>query len=134
MVPLPMGWITIWGINDKGDRTLLVDRKNALTTNAKKIIAYLLGSQSSYALDAIKVYKAASLLATSPALTVSFPIGDDKVKFSVRFDEASFDDTLDELRLVSLAGGEFSLVTGLSVFKDDTLQLQIEWVLTIADL
>jgi hypothetical protein len=128
------GWVKIWQINKQGKRKLVFNRKNALTVNAKKIIAYVLGQESTYAIDRISVYKAASLLANSPSVTVSFPIGDNKVKFNARFDEASFNDTLDEIKLNSIVGGTFSEITGLSVFKDNTLQLEIEWVLTINNL
>ncbi len=132
-VTRPKGWIKIWAINKDGKSTILADQHNALTINSKKIIAYVLGQQSGYAIDNIKVYKAGTLLATSPSLLISFPIGDNKVKFSARFNEASFNDTLDEVRLCSVIGGEFSTVDSLSITKADTIQLQIEWVLTIND-
>jgi len=128
------GWVKIWAIDKDGNKTLVFDNPNALVVNAKKIIAYTLGQQSSYAIDRISVYKAASLLAHSPSVTVSFPIGDDKVKFQATFDEVSFNDTLDEIRLNSIAGGSFSGITGLSVLKDNTLQLSIEWILTVNDI
>lgn len=131
LLPMPKGWITIYGIDKEGNRKLLVDRKNALVANSKKIMVHTLGQDSSYAITNIEVYKAASLLATSPLLTISFPVGDTSVKFTARFNEASFNDTFDELKLVSTAGGIFSEVTGLSVLKDNTLQLEIEWLLTI---
>ncbi len=132
-VPTAKGWVKIWGINKAGEKKLLVNQKNALVLNAKKIIAYALGNQSGYFIDAIEVYKAGGLLATSPPVTYSFPTNE-KVKFITRFNETSFNDTFDEIRLISTGGGDFSIVTGLSVLKDNTLQLQIEWLLTINDI
>jgi len=129
-IPSVKGWIKVYGIDKDGNRFLLEDRSNALVPNAKTILTYLLGGQSTSAITNILVYKAAGLLATSPFLTVSYP-SSDEVKFTTRFNEASFNDTLDELRLISAVGGDFSIVTGLSLLKDNTLQLEIEWLLTI---
>lgn len=123
------GWITIYGIDKQGNKHILVDRKNTLVTNAKTIIANVLGAVPSYALDTITCLKASAPL-SAKNVSYSFPASD-KVKFTALFDEASFNDTLDEVQLSSAAGGQFSSVTGLSVFKGNTLQLSIEWLLTI---
>lgn len=124
------GWVKIFAI--RGDqRELILDQKNAVLTNAKKIIAHTIGQDPTMAIDTIEVYKASGLLADQSTLTISFPPGDNIVKFSGRFDEGSFNDTLDELRLKSSIGGDFSQVTGLSVLKDNTMQIEIEWILTI---
>lgn len=132
-IPSARGWVKIWSISRDGKKQLLVNQKNALVLNAKKIIAYALANQSGYYIDTIKAYKSSGLLATSPLVTYSFPTSE-KVKFTTRFNETSFNDTLDEIRLTSIGGGDFSIVTGLSVLKDNTLQLQIEWLLTINDI
>lgn len=134
VVPIPKGWIKIWGIDKGNKRILLEDRSNALVENARKIIAHSLAGDSQYFIDTIEVYKAAALLATSPGLTISYPAGDKTVKFITRFDEASFNDTLDEVKLISSTGGIFSEVSGLSVLKDNTLKLEIEWILTINNI
>lgn len=123
------GWITIWGIDKDGNKHLLVDQKNTLVLNAKTIIANTLGGTPAFYLDLIFCYKASAPLA-GRGTVVTYPSAD-SVKFASLFDESSFNDTLDEVRLRSFAGGEFSAVTGLSVLKDNTLQLSIEWLLTI---
>lgn len=124
------GWVTIKGIKPDGKEITLVDQPNALVDNARTMMAYLLGRQPSYSIDKIDVYKASGLLATSSFLTVTFPDAN-QVKFTTRFSESSFNDTLDELRLGSAIGGDFSVITDLSVLKGNTLQLQVEWLLTI---
>jgi hypothetical protein len=133
-IPQATGWVRIFSIDIDGNKNLLVDKKNALVNNARKIIAYTLGRQSGYAIDTISVYKAGVLLADSPLVLISFPAGDDKVRFNARFNEASFDDTLDELKLASSLGGIFSELSGLSVYKSSSIQLEIEWILTINNI
>ena len=118
MVPTLKGWLTVYG-------------KNALTDKAKQIIVYVLAGEA-WKLSSIKVVKAGSVLATTPSMTYSFGVGDDNVTFRGRFDTASFNDTLDEVRLMSLGGEIFSRVTGLSITKDNTLELEVIWKLTVA--
>jgi len=132
VVPTVRGWIKIIGIKPNGERIVLVDKKNALVINAKKIIAQTLGQQSLFSINTVEVYKTGGLLA-STSMIPTFP-ADEKVKFNGRFNETSFNDTLDEIRLTSTIGGQFSVVTGLSVLKNNTLQLEIEWLLTINDI
>lgn len=133
-VPTARGWITIHAITKTGERVLLEDRKNALVSNARNIIAHCLGGDTLYALNQISVYKATTLIATTPSVTINYPVGDDKVRINGRFDEASFNDTIDEIKLESAGGGIFSQVGSLSLLKTNAIQLEIEWVLTINNL
>lgn len=133
-VPSVKGWITIYAITKTGERILLEDRKNALVANARKIIAHCLGGDMVYAPNQISVYKASVLVATTPSVTINYPVGDDKVRINGRFDEASFNDTVDEIKLESAGGGIFSQVGSLSLLKTNAIQLEIEWVLTINNL
>lgn len=127
------GWITIIGIDRSGKRFILADRKNQIQSNAKNILVHAL-AEGTFLVDQIKVYKAGAPLATTPPLTWSFPPGNDKVLFNGRFDEASFNDTFDEIRLDSSTGGNFSKITGLSVTKNNTLQLEVQWKITLNNL
>lgn len=108
---------------------VLVDKKNALVPNAALIIASALAGDTGWVIDNIRAYKASAPLAASTT-TFSYP-APGKVKFETIFSFSSFNDTLDELRLLSATGGDFSVVTGLSVNKPNTLELSVQWVLTV---
>jgi hypothetical protein len=123
------GWLKIIGIDAEGNEHILVDRKNALVANATTIIANVLGGTSNFALDTIAAYQAGTLLA-SQGVTINFPTPE-QVQYTTLFSTTSFNATLDELRLSSAAGGEFSAVTGLSVYKSNLLQLSVQWLLTV---
>lgn len=125
------GWLKITAFYSDGSKKVVVDQHNDLTTNAPTIIANVLGGTPSFNLDVILAYKASALLASSPGLSITFPASN-RVNFNALFDEASFNDTLDELRIGSVVGGDFSAVTGLSILKDNLLQLSIDWLLTIS--
>lgn len=133
-LPSVKGWIKVYAILETGEKILLQDRKNALVSNARKIIAHCLGGDILYALNQIGVYKAGVLVANTPSVTINYPAGDDKIRINGRFNEASFNDTVDEIKLGSIAGGIFSQVGSLSILKTNTIQLEIEWVLTINNL
>lgn len=122
------GWVTIWAI--EGDkRSKVYDDHNALTADAKEILTQLLAGQA-WGINKISAVKASSTLADTPSLAFTFPTTD-SVEFTGLFDEASFNDTLDEIQLWSNGGKKFSTVTGLAVFKSNLLKLQITWKLTI---
>lgn len=123
------GWLKITAIDSKGNEHILVDRKNALVSNAKTIIANALAATPGFFINLITCYKLGGVLAAR-GVTITFP-SVNQITFSAFFDQASFNDTLDEVRLGSTVGGDFSQVIGLSVFKDNTLQLTIDWQLTI---
>lgn len=129
-LPTIKGWVKITGINSKGEKIILLDRKNALVDNARTILAHSIAGDNNYKLDLIELYKAGNLLSSSPYLTPSYP-DNHRVKFSTRFDENSFNDTFDELRLKSSSTGDFSIITGVNVEKDNTVKMEIEWILTI---
>ena len=123
------GEVRIFSI--KGDsRKLIYEDKNTIVTNAKNILAHAIGGDG-FIIDKIGAYKAAVLLSFQNIFTVTYPAGNDKVKFVARFNEASFDDTLDEVRLESTLGGIFSVFTGLAHAKDNLTQLEVEWLITI---
>ena len=123
------GNITVLAKEKGGEWYTLLDTKNALVSNSKEIIAKALAAQTGWVIDSIKAMKASVILATGTT-TATFPASN-KVQFQTLFDFSDFDDTLDEVRLSSVIGGDFSVVTGLSINKPDYLQLNIRWVLTI---
>jgi len=126
------GEVKIYAIRG-GSSELIYDDSNLILENAKKILVHAVGGDN-YVINAIEVYKTSVKLAEDLSLQVEYPIGDKHVKFFAFFDEASFNDTIDEIRLVSSVGGNFAEVTGLSHTKDDLTQLQIEWKITINNL
>jgi hypothetical protein len=115
-------------LSSSGD--IIFQKKNQIQADAQEVIAKALASQDY--IKSIKVYKTAGLLA-SANVTYTFPTSD-SVKFSALFDEASFNDTLDEARLVSNAALEFSIITALSILKSNTNRLLINWKITINDI
>jgi len=128
------GWVEIWE-EVRGKRTLIFSRKNTVQTNAKKILSRCIGSDSNYFIDRIQAYKAAVLLSSKPMILTEFPTpDDDKVAFSAEFLTGDFNDTLDELRLISIVGGDFSKITGLSITKDASTKLVVKWQITISTL
>lgn len=125
-----VGWVKIWGTDKDGKRHLLVDKKNAIQPNSRNIVAKLLAGLSSASLDQISVWNAGVLLANNTTFAVSSPTTD-TVVCNARFDEASFSGAFDELRVGSIGYGDFSTLTGISATKTLTLQLHIEWIITI---
>lgn len=123
------GWLTVNKIAKDGSRTTILDRKNSLTDDAPQIQLYALAGED-WILDKIQAVKANSILAS---VDVEYTFPDPNVlRFTALFDEASFNDTLDEVRLFSTeANLTFSHVTGLSLFKDENIKIEIVWQLTI---
>ena len=117
---------------DSKSKHLVFEDHNLILENAKKIFVNAIGGNA-FVVDTIQVKKSGGLLAEATVM-VDFPAGDDKVRFTARFDEASFNDTLDEIRLVSSAGGDFAEITGLSIAKDSLNQLEIVWQVTLNNL
>lgn len=104
---------------------------NAILSNSKEIIARCIGGYSAFKLDTVWLYKAGVLLATSiTPIIPTFPALN-KVRLSYIFPADSFDDTLDEIRLGSLAGGEFSAIGDLSITKSDIENMSIQWTIEI---
>ena len=124
------GWVKIWGIDSKGNRQLLVDKKNAIQANSRNIVAKLLAGATIAAPDRISVYNSGVLVSHHTTFSKSSPTTD-VVIFEARFDEASFAGSFDELRLVSIAYGQFSTLTGITGSKSNLVQLQVEWKITI---
>jgi hypothetical protein len=105
------------------------DDHNAILTNSKTIIAKCIGGDTSYVINKIYVYKAGVLKASKLA-TIAFPTSV-KTQFSVVFDLLDFNDTIDEVRLGSDSGGNFSAITGLSITKDNLHKMSIYWTIQI---
>lgn len=124
------GHIKITKFNAQGDARVIVDRANLILANSDAIVAKLLGGTANWNLDRIGVYKATSLIIANSITSVSYP-ATNSVKFAAYFSTSDFNDTIDEVRLASAIGGDFSQVTGLSVTKDSTQELLIEWTIII---
>lgn len=123
------GWLILKGIDSKGNEMILYNDHNTLTGDAKEILTYILAGES-WGLNKIKVLKNNVELASNTNLSHVFPTTD-SVQFSCMFSETDFNDTLDELQLISQSGKIFSKVSSLNVFKDNTVKLMVTWKLTI---
>lgn len=98
---------------------------NEIIANAPIILSRLIGGQP-YAIDRIAAFKAGVLLSAIEMTSVSYPSFEETL-FSAVFELESFNDTLDELQLVSSTGGTFSLVPGLNITKSDAQKVAIQW-------
>lgn len=120
------GWMTYQLIGPNG---LIEERKeNLVVANALTIMAKAIMGQS--LVDQVTMLKASVALA-SVGVTYTLAAAD-TAQFVAVFDEASFNDTLDEASLESVADGQFSDITGLSILKDNTMRLIITWTIQIA--
>jgi hypothetical protein len=123
------GRLKIYSVSSDNQRVLLVDKNNAILPNASDIVAKLLANYT-WPISHIWAYKANNPLA-SASVTYDPGVPAGQAVFRARFIENSFNDVFDELRLASANGGDFSQITGLSVLKDNTLQLEVEWHITV---
>ena len=115
-----------------GNSEVVYDDHNALVTNYKNIIRHCIAGDATHFLDKMRVLKTGADLANTSITQVEYiALTDNEVKLVATFDEASFNDTFDEIYLYSVGGGDFSKVTGLSIAKDDQTQLTISWTLKI---
>lgn len=119
----------------QGDKLIKEEtKKNAIQVGAQEIVANLLAGDRSFRLSAMEAFKAGFSLASAPIYNWTFP-APNEVQFVAVFDEASFDDILDELRLqASFVPLDFSIVDGLSITKDSLSRLVINWKITINNL
>ncbi len=125
------GHLTLTLINGD-DKEVVYDDHNALVPNYKNIVRRALGGQTGYFIDNVIANKLGSPLANTPIINVEYiALTDNEVKFTARFSQASFNDTLDEVKLNSVNGGDFSIVSGLSILKDNLTSLQVDWTLKI---
>lgn len=106
---------------------------NAINANAKTIIVKALAGTLN-GLGNINALKASILLASGVIQSVVV-VGIDSIRISAEFDEASFNDTVDELQLLAdpISGGLFSDVTGTSITKDNLSRLYIQWTIKLID-
>lgn len=126
------GEVKIWTEDRYGNITILYEDHNTIVANAENVIRRCI-SGDAYPIDNIAAYKAAVLLATKEVTTDDRTlISTDAFEFTTIFTFDDFDDTLDELRLVSSLAGNFSEVTGLSIEKTSLEQLGVTWKITIA--
>jgi hypothetical protein len=102
---------------------------NEIIANAPIILARLLGGQP-WNIDTIAVMKAGTIIATAPITTVTYP-SFEEVQVNALFDEVSFNDTIDELQLISSIGGTFSKVIDLSFEKNSEQTMGIQWKLKL---
>lgn len=123
------GHIVVKARKPGGEWEVIVDRKNAITANAPTLISKALAGETGWVINRIECLKASAQLAIE-TVSKSYPSAG-KVQFESTFGLTSFNDTLDELRLTSLDGGNFSTVTGLSIAKSDEVELNIQWLLSI---
>ena len=109
-------------------------QKNAIQTTAQEIMAHCLAGDATYKITAMEAFKASVSLAEVLIYSWTFPAANE-VEMVAVFDEASFNDTLDELRLTaSFVPLDFSIIAGLSIAKDDLSRLVINWKITINNL
>ncbi len=115
-----------------GIPTVLYDDHNTLTADWFNIVRRALGNGDA-TLEFMRAFKGGIELAQVPVTAQDYPVSalNNEVKLTALFDEASFDDTLDEFRLSTNLFGDFSAVVGLSIEKDSDTQLSLDWTLTI---
>lgn len=126
------GHIRIWSEDAQGKRELLVDKKNAIQTNAYAIVAKALVGDLLSPLDQIQVYDGGVLLANPDSVRSSSSTN--AATIFARFGTTSFTGHFDELKLNSTGDGIFSRVTGLNVTKPVNRIIEIEWIITIDSL
>jgi hypothetical protein len=102
--------------------------KNEIVANASVIVTRLLGQQP-WSIDRISALKANAILDAGEITAVDFDAFN-VVRFTRVISAEAFNDTVDEIQLISSVGGLFSRVTGLNIVKDDTISLGIQWKLT----
>ena len=126
------GQLSIYLTDKNGKDITIWNGPNAVQDEGLQILAKSLSGDPSWAVNQMRVFKASGLLAEADTVNpVISGTLNNKVKFTSTFSNSSFNDTLDELWLTSKDNTIFSKVTGLSLLKDDTNQLTIEWTLTI---
>lgn len=119
------GWIRYELISPSGSTVTTIP--NLVVTNAKAIMAKAIMNQSF--IDQIELKDGGGTLATSP---VTYNLASPTVaEFKAEFDEASFNTFFEEAHLQSSADGDFSEVTGLFIYKDNTMRLIITWSIEI---
>lgn len=118
--------IKIWDITTPD---FIVNTFNAILENSKVIIAKTIGGNINFSINQIKVYSGGILLATAIPV-ISFPISN-KTEFFAEFDTTSFTGTVDELRLCSSVGGDFSQITGISITKNNIQNMSVKWSIEI---
>lgn len=122
------GHLKIWIVDKDGERILFDDHNDVDTIPALDIIRRCISGEDK-PIDLVACYKAAVLLASKSFTSISYG-GTEDVTYTSLFTFGDFNDTLDEIRLVSSILGNFSTVTGLSITKTDAQELGISWTLT----
>lgn len=115
-------------ITDVKTNEVLYDGANNLTVDAEELVTKMLGT-SSY-LSTIAALKFSVDLKNANISSVTYP-DTSSVKLKAVFVESDFDDTLDELQLRFNGTDAFSEKTGLSITKNSSLQIAVEWTLSI---
>lgn len=107
---------------------VLYDGPNNLTAAAEELLTKLIGT-GNY-LSTIAALKASVDLKNANVVEVTYP-DTSSVKLRAIFTESDFDDTLDELQLRYNGADVFSQKTGLSIAKNGTTQIAVEWTLNV---
>lgn len=123
------GHVVIKARKPGGQWGVILDRKNAITADAPLIISKALAGETGWIINRIQCLKASAELAIETT-TYTFP-ATGKVQFESTFSLASFNDTLDEIRLTNATNNDFSTITGLAITKSDEVELNIQWLLSI---
>lgn len=134
MTTLPVkieGHINAKLITSDGNELTVYNGHNDLTSDWDNILRRALAGQNNAHITKIGAYKNGALLAEADITQFNYPTGvSNEIEFVAVFSETSFDDTLDEIRLTAPLAS-FSSKTGLSIQKDQTAKLSIDWKLTI---
>ena len=107
---------------------ILYDGKNSLTASANELITKSLGSTNF--LSTIEASKDGDVLKNANVVLTTHP-DENSVRLRAVFYEDDFDDTLDKLELKYNGLEVFSSKGGLSINKNSTTQIAVEWTLTI---
>lgn len=108
------------------------DEHNAIDPNHLNIIRKALAGQAGATISNIRALASTTTLAIAPISISTTPVSPSNVvEFTAEFSEASFNGTLDELKLEAFSEGVFSYVDSLSIYKDNASKLAITWKLTV---
>jgi hypothetical protein len=106
---------------------LIHEQPNTIQHGAYTILRRVVVGDTGF-INEIQVFKTTFMLASSPITQITYS-GTNKVTVIAIFDETSFNDTFDEMRLEGASAWDFSKVTGLAIAKDNLSQIAIEWTL-----
>lgn len=134
IIPLNLaGRIAIYELLPDKTEKLLLEKKNTIQAIGLEVICRRMLGEANSAINQIKVYENATLLATGTITQFNFiGTGMTAAKFGVVFDAASFTGHFNRLKLeVPGISATFSEVTGLD-FTKGSVSIVIYWTIALS--